>query len=482
LQLIIRHFRRDAANSQNQGEDPRIQGMETTTMARAGWKEIVLLLVCVSIPCIFSCVSRAVAGGQILMVDFGALYYGARCAVQHTDPYDSATVLRAFQKDGNLFAPTASDQGMDQIVVTRIDNLPTAMSLTVPFTLLPWSIAQNVWMILMAILLVVAAFLTWNLGAGAAPLLWAALAGFMLAESDLLFKGGNVAGIVVSLCVIAVWCFLNERCAWAGVLMLAVSLVLKPHDCGFIWLYFLMAGGTLRKRALQTLAVTGVLAACAAIWISTVSPHWFSELHRNLDFLLAHGGASDPGPAGMSSYAAGMVIDLQSLFSFVKDNPHFYNPLAWLIGGLPILTVAVTAWRKPATPQGSRLALAALSALMLLPVYHRINDAGILLLALPACAILWKDHTPERWLALGLTSAGILCTASTPLAFMIVNFRTIAAFASRLPGRLPAAMILRPTPVVLLVMGYFYLWMYLRHVYATAEKPAAATPVVSAAG
>ncbi len=451
-------------------------------MSKAGWKEIVVLLVCVSIPCTFSYISRAAAGGQILMVDFGALYYGARCAIQHMDPYEPAPVQREFEKDGGHFSTTASDEGMGQIVVTRIDNLPTTMFLTLPIALLPWSVAQNVWMVLTAALLVIAAFLTWDLGAGAAPLLWAVLAGFTLAECDLLFKGGNVAGVVVSLCIIAVWCFFSERYAWAGVLLLAISLVIKPHDSGFVWLYLLLAGGTLRKRAVQTLAVTGILAACATLWIVQVSPHWLSEMHRNLDFLLAHGGASDPGPAGMSSYAAGMIIDLQSVLSFIKDDPHFYNPLAWPIGGLPILAVVVAAQRKPPSRRNTRLALAAISALSLLPIYHRINDATILLLALPACAMLWKERAPERWFALGLTSLGILFTASTPLALFVVNFQAIAAFASKLPGRVPAAMILRPTPVVLLAMGCFYLWLYLRRAPAHAEEPSAVIATTAIAG
>ena len=451
-------------------------------MARAGWKEIAVLVICVSIPCYFSYISRAAAGKQILMVDFGALYYGARCAVHGMDPYEPGPVLLEFEKDGGHFSSTASDEGMDRIVVTRIDNLPTAMFLAIPFVLLPWVVAQNVWMVLMAALLVIAAFHTWDLGGGAAPLIWVGLAGLTLAESDLLFKGGNVAGVVVSLCIIAVWCILNERYAWLGVLLLAVSLVLKPHDSGFVWLYFLLAGGALRKRALQTLAATGVLAGCAALWMVSVSPHWFSELHRNLSFLLAHGGASDPGPAGMSSYAAGMIIDLQGVLSFIKDNPHFYNSLAWILGGLPILVLCVAALRRPTSPQGTRLALAAISALSLLPVYHRINDAVILLLALPACAMLWKERAPERWPALVLTSAGILFTASTPLALLVSNYRAIAAIASELPGRLPGAVLLRPTPVVLLAMGYFYLWVYLRHVLAEAKEPYHTVPVAAAAG
>ena len=453
-------------------------------MPKAGWKEIAVLLVCVSIPCTFGYVSRLAAGRQIIMLDFGELYYAARCAMHRQDPYNHQSMEREFQEDGGQFDPRTfgADEGADQIVVTRTVNLPTGILFALPFGPLPWSLAQNVWMALTAALLVIAAFMTWDLGAGATPLLWLALAGFMLAESDLLFKGGNIAGIAVSLCIVATWCFLTQRWAWVGVALLSISLVLKPHDSGFIWLYFLLAGGTLCRRALQTLAFAGVLAVCAAIWITTVSPRWTQEMHANLALASVRGGTSDPGPSGMSANTAAVIIDLQGVLSGLKDDSHFYNPLAWLVAGLPILALALAALRKAPSPQGTRLALAALSALSLLPVYHRINDAVILLLALPACAMLWKDRAPQRWLALCLTSAGILFTASTPLAILAVNFQAIATFASKLPGRLPAAMVLRPTPVVLLAMGCFYLWLYLRHDPARVEEPSAAATAAAAAG
>lgn len=432
-------------------------------MKRAGCKEIAVLLVCVSIPCWFSYRTRLASGGHIRMIDFGALYFGARCAVQHIDPYNPTLALREFEADGGRFAPPDSDEDIDRIVVTRNDNLPTALSLTIPFALLPWWLAQNLWMILTAVLLVTAAFLTWDLGAGEAPILWVALAGFMLAESDLLFRGGNVAGIVISFCVIAVWCFLKQRYVWLGVILIAVSLVLKPQDSGFAWLYFLLAGGTLRKRALQAMAVTGVLALSAVLWLQPVSPLWVPELHQNLHFLLAHGGASDPGPAGMSTHTAAAIIDMQAALSGFKDDPSFYDPFTWLMIGLPIFAWAVASLRKPSSPQGQRLALAAISALTLLPTYHRINDAIILLLALPACAMLWKEPGPIRWFAVGLTSAGILLTATTPMAFLAVNAPEIIAFAAQLPGKLLPALVLHPTPFVLLAMGCFYLWLYLRY-------------------
>ena len=434
-------------------------------MTRAGWKEIAVLLVCVSIPCYVACGLREAFGRQILMVDFGEIYYGARCAIHHCDPYDPTSMLHEFRADGGRFADRLgpAQAGVDQIVVTRTDNLPTALFLAMPIALLPWGLAQNLWMIFTAALLIVAAFLTWDLGAGAAPMIWVTLAGFMLANSHLLFQRGNVAGVVESLCIIAVWCFLKERYVWAGVLLLGISLVLKPHDSGFVWLYFLLAGGALRKRALQTLAVTGILAACAVLWIAPISPHWMAEMHHNLVFLLAHGGASDPGPDGIGAGTSAAIIDIQGALSFLKDDPRFYNPVSYLTCGILLLVWGLKVLRKHVSMESARLALAAVSALSLLPVYHRSYDAIILLLALPACAMLWKAPGPKRWFALGLTSGGILITGTTPLSLLYKNARVLAAFASRFPGRLPIVLVLRPVPFVLLAMGCFYLWLFLRY-------------------
>lgn len=434
-------------------------------MARAGWKEIAVLLICVSIPCIFSYRSRLASRGEVTMIDFAENYYGALSAMHRRDPYDPGNMLREFREHGGRFAPDPASQGdaVTRTVLTRTVNLPTTLFLTIPFSLLPWWLTSNLWMLLTAATLVAGAFLIWDLGAGTSPLLWAGLAGFLLAEADGLFQDGNVAGIAVGCCLIALWCFLKRRYAWLGIVLLAVSLVLKPHDSGFVWLYLLLAGRDLRKRALHTLAVTCVLAALAAVWIAPISPHWPRELHDNIAFESAHGNTNDPGFVGMGDHAAGVIIDLQSVLSGFKDDPGFYNPLSYLIGGLPILALALAALRKRESPQGTAFALAAISALSLLPVYHRINDSMLLLLAIPACALLWHEQSRARWLALGLTFAGIFLTASTPLAYFTLHFPAIFAFASRLPGRLLTIFVLRPIPFVLFAMGCFYLWLYFRY-------------------
>ena len=64
------------------------------------------------------------------------------------------------------------------------------------------------------------------------------------------------------------------------------------------------------KRALQSLAVTALLAVPAILWISQVAPHWPSELHANLATITARGGLDDPGPHSGGAFGVNMIICL----------------------------------------------------------------------------------------------------------------------------------------------------------------------------
>ncbi len=84
--------------------------------------------------------------------------------------------------------------------------------------------------------LILAALLMWNVASEHAPLISGVLIGFFLANSVGLLFQGNVAGIVVSLCMIAAWCFFRNKFVLVGVLCLATSLAIKPHDSGLVQL------------------------------------------------------------------------------------------------------------------------------------------------------------------------------------------------------------------------------------------------------
>jgi hypothetical protein len=400
--------------------------------------------------------------GRISTEDFGGLYYQARCAAEHKDAYDPQTVLREFEADGEkLPASPPKIARSFRLIITTAVYPPTVLLLIDPLARLPWAFAVGIWLGAVAALLVLAALLVWDLAADA-PAVAGCMASFLVLNCALLLLGGNAAGMVIPLCVIGAWCLLKERLVPGGVLALALALVVKPQVAGFVWLYFLLAGGRSRKRALQTLAVVGVLAAGSAIWIAPMSPHWPGELLRDVSIHQARGNTQDPGPTGTSEGMMVPHISLQRAVSIFRNDPGFYNPVSYAIGGGLMLIWCVAVVRKRATREGSLLALAAVSALTLLPVYHLAFDARLLLLTIPACAMLWGGKGPQRWVALVLTSAAIVATSDMAGIFAVIVTHGVPVSTATLMGKL-ADLLLEPAPVVLLATACFYLWVYIRY-------------------
>ncbi len=227
------------------------------------------------------------------LLDFKLLYYGARCFTHHCDRYDAAEMQSFFHADGG---DRPTDPPQVRTVVTEYIYLPTSFLVTAPFARLHWTAAHVLWTALMTCCFVLACFLIWTTCAARAPVLSAFLIGFLLASSEVIFAGGNAVGLVVSLCTIAAWCFVQERFEWAGLACLAVALLLKPHDAGLVWLYFLIAPGTYRKRALQTMGIVVTLSLAALIWAAWATPHWLREQQANVIAISTRGGAIVPGP------------------------------------------------------------------------------------------------------------------------------------------------------------------------------------------
>jgi hypothetical protein len=407
------------------------------------------------------------------LADFRALYYPARCLIQHDDPYMEGEVLRIYRAEGG---DRPSDTAMVRQIATQNVYPPTAFSFTVPFAMLPWGPARMLWMTLTVGSFIFASFLIWNLGANYAPILSGALIGFLLANSEILIVTGNAAGIVVSLCAVAVWCFLRERFVPAGILCLAVSLAIKPHDTGLVWLYFLLAGGVYRKRALQTLLAAVAISLPGVLWVWQVAPHWMRELHSNILAFSVHGGINDPGLASTGGHGLDMLISLQTAISVFRDDPRIYNPASYLICAPLLLLWAFVTLRSRPSLARAWLALAAIAALSMLPVYHRQVDAKLLLLTVPACAMLWAEGGLIGWFALLVNTAGFVLTGDIPWAILLGFINNSHLPATGLSGQILMAVQVFPAPLILLVMVIFYLWVYVRRCSAHAPSPAAAEP------
>ena len=396
----------------------------------------------------------------VAMVDFKTVYCAARCLIEHRDPYNPGEMEGIYLREA---AGHTSDRLEIQLAVTRYIYLPTAFILTVPFALLTWGQAYVIWMIFTAASFVMAAFLMWSLASRGAPVISGWLICFFLLTSELLLEVGNAAGIAVSLCMIAVWCFLQERFVPAGILCLAISLLVKPHDAGLVWFYFLLVGGLHRKRALQTLLLAAVLALPAILWVSGTAPHWMQEMHSNI---LAHslpGGDSDPGPHGVLAWAHGaQLVSLQTVFSVFRDDPRFYDPASYILSGGLLLVWSVAAMRSRFTLENAFLALAAAAALSMLPTYHRQQDTRILLLMFPAFAVLWSERGPVRWWALVVTAAGVVFTGDSSLQLLGILAHGLGVSTSSISGQILTLLLARPAPLALLAIAAFYLSLYVR--------------------
>jgi hypothetical protein len=168
----------------------------------------------------------SIQGGPL---DFQAVYYGARTLIHHQNPYNVSDLETVFQSDGRDHSSLTPKQ---HHLITLFVNTPATLFFVAPFALLPLVAGQALWMCFTAGSLILAGYLMWTIGAEHAPILTGCLIGFLLLNCQVVFAAGNTAAIVVGLCVVAIWCFVKERFIPAGVVCMAISLAIKPHDAG----------------------------------------------------------------------------------------------------------------------------------------------------------------------------------------------------------------------------------------------------------
>jgi len=114
------------------------------------------------------------------------------------------------------------------------------------------------------------------------------------------------------------------------------------------------------------------------------------------------------------------------------------------------------------TRDSARLALGFVVPLTILMTYHQYVDAKLLLLAVPACAMLWAEGGPTRWFALLITTASIVSTGDITLTALQILTSILQVSTAGLSGKLLAVVLTRPAPLILLTMAIFYLWAFIR--------------------
>jgi Glycosyltransferase family 87 len=390
------------------------------------------------------------------IMGFPGIYFGTRCLLEHDDPYKVNNLEHAYEEAGFT---ESSESGALRQSVTLYVNLPTTFLFVAPLAWMPLGTAQVLWTTLVVGCFSLASFLMYRLGYQYSPSVSLLLALIVLANCEIIFAGGNTAGLVVSLCVISVWCFLKERYILAGEICLAASLAIKPHDAGLIWLYFLISGPAHRRRAIRSAALTATIAIAAAAWVSYIAPHWASELSSNLRIISAPGGINDPSPTSIGVSSPDMIIDLQTVVSCFTSAPEIYNPISYFICLLLFIIWLLAVRRTEHSFPTALFGLVSASALSMLVTYHRSYDAKMLLLAIPACAMLWTEGKARRWPALGLSAVALFINGDIPMAALTHLTRNLQMFRGGLGQRILFALVARPAPLVLIALAAFYLWV-----------------------
>lgn len=411
------------------------------------------------------------AGSSSSGADFEPPYYAARAAVSHLDPYIEQNTARLFNLDHPLH-PAKGSAGRN---ATLFVYPPTLFVATVPIAALPYGVAHWLWVSAIACFFILSALLIWSVASQWSPQAATFLVFLCVVNAPYLLLYGNPAGLAVSLCIIGSYCIIERRAELAGVAALALSLMIKPHDGAFVWLYFLLAGGEFRKRALQSLAFALLLSAPFLVWTTEVAPSWAQEMRSNLVALGIHGGTNDPGPASRSARGTGMIVSLQRTMSEVRDDSGFYNPVAYLVGGALLLVWAILVLRSQCSSRNAWFALAAVSAISMVGFYHRLYDAKLLMLAVPACTML-RMEAGNRWqAAVWVPVATLLATGDVFWLFIFNVFGNPYAWSySSKMGKVLIIASSLPAPLALLTFGVFFLAVFRSR--STQDKFAARVP------
>ena len=390
-------------------------------------------------------------GNRVPALDFRTAYFCGACLLQpHCDPYNSQDIEALYSKKVERFpVPERS-----RPVITHNIYLPSVDIFVMPLALIPFGMGEAVWLLLIAMSFVAACFLMWRASIDRIPVLGSMLLGFCLANSATLLYFGNPAGFVVPLCAIAAWCFIEDRYTAFGIACFAVSLAFKPHDSGLVWLCFLLAGGHFRKKALLTLAVVAAFTLPAIAWSTHLSPQWLQEIGEHLQLFSQKGGMNDPS----AEHGTLVLTNLQTITSAFLSDPKIYDRAAYLILAPFVLWWAWATLTARPTKQNAWLAVASIACFSMLPLYHRQYDSKLIILAVPALAILWIERNSLRWIGVALTALAFVLNGDIPW----IIFQSMVK-ASGLESKVGTSFWLKavwdfPVPLSLLAMGAFYLW------------------------
>ncbi len=316
--------------------------------------------------------------------DLVPVYTGAGCLLEGCNPYDTAQLeQQLFQRGGAV-----SDLPSWEIDVPVYP--PSTFLVLTPLTVFHYSLARFLWFLLNGCLLVISAVLVLSICPQSQRWLATILLSLILATSGILLVVGQPGTLAIALVIIASCLFLRGRSLGLGAFLLMLSLAIKPQIGGLLALYFLTQK-PYRRYAAVALAGALTLLVCSglSLRLHPQSANWISTLRANLGATTGPGGSADPRQANQEAIGD---TNLQTLTSIFFVEARTFNSIAYAIFlGLLTAWIIAVPWSN-ASLETHFLSLAALSILSLMPMYHRFYDTRLLLLTVPAVAVIFQKR------------------------------------------------------------------------------------------
>jgi hypothetical protein len=381
--------------------------------------------------------------------DFVPVYTGARCLVKGCNPYDTTQLQQQYFQRGGLAR---------QLLPWRQEipvYPPSTLVVFAPLTVLNFPAARLLWACFNASLYIFTVLLLLYECPRAYRWLVILIGSlFLLTSYSPLIAAGQPATFAICLLIIGIICFLHDRYLALAALLFMVSVAAKPQLGGFIVAYFLL------KRIHWRHAAAALAGALILLLLGVMmlqhhrgSADWLPALRANLVTIAQPGAVDDPRPSHKDAIG---FANLQAVTSIFSANEKTFNAAAYLIFLALLVAWAWAAFQTDRRAAVQYVALAGLAVISLLPVYHRIYDAKLLLLTIPAIPLIYQRH---RIAGAAIAALTLLETVSEPLQHqVVVLFQHHLSWQPVLNSGIAFAIIMREENIELLLLCVLYIF------------------------
>jgi hypothetical protein len=313
--------------------------------------------------------------------DFISPYIQTQAWMHGEDPYSPQNLVRLWPHDAARSDFLARDLADGSLGLKR--GIPTAYPLTAfvlftPFASLSWHVAHPVWLIVTVLSFAVTVVCVMSV-AKFVPRSRRSLAFLAIALALAPFHTGLAAGSIVIVAVAAsaaaVWTAEREHDILAGVL-LAVSVSLKPQ-IGLPFLFYYLVRRRWRTAALAG-AVIALLLGVSLARLSISGTPWVQNYLYDNRTLFAVGSLGDFTEKDPLRF--GLINFQVAAYTLLENRDRAIVTAFVLAGAAGVVWLYVLNKRR--NRQGGLLELSALAVVSLLPIYHRLYDASLLIFPL----------------------------------------------------------------------------------------------------